>query len=260
MPLTGLVSITPEIILSDALSSGPAIPLTGFGFRQSISSSINGDDIWPGTTPSLPIPPDAGEQMSMVSTSVADSSVGTGARTVQIRYLDNNGDPKEETITTNGTTVVNTVVTNIRFVQEIHALTAGSDLLTVGTIILFKTGTPSQIYTQIQPGTNQSLNTARMVPNGKILLITEFNCSGGSAVGGKSADIRLRSTSHRGVLIPRLFHFVDNFLAFNSSTHRDYDYPIIIPSLGIVKFTAYTSNAGADVQASWQGILINTPA
>ena len=96
--------LTPEIILSDALSSGPAIPLTGFGFRLSISVSTNGDDIWPGMATTLPIPPNAGEQMSVVSTSAADSSVGTGARTIQIRYLNNNGDPKEETITTNGTT------------------------------------------------------------------------------------------------------------------------------------------------------------
>lgn len=259
MVLTGLQEITPEIIFSDSISSSPVIPLTGFGFRLSISATINGDDMWPGISTTLPIPPDIGERMQIVSTSASDSVAGTGIRTIQIHYLDNIGNPQEETIATNGTTPVLTVATNIRFVQEIHAITTGSNLLAVGTITIASSTTPANIYTQIQPGTNQSLNTSRMVPNGKILLITQFNASGGAASGGRSADIRLRITSHHGTLTPRLFHFVDDVLVFNSGTHRIYDYPIILPSFGIVKCTSYTSVAGADVQASWQGILINTP-
>lgn len=259
MVLIGLKQVTPEIIFSDSISSGHTIPLNGFGFRLSISTAINGDDTWPGTATSIPIPPDIGEQMQIISTSASDSSAGIGARSIQIHYIDNSGNPLEETVTTNGTTPVLTIATNIRFIQDIHVITAGSNLLTVGTITIASSITPTNIYNQIQPGTNQSLNTSRMVPNGKILLITQFNASGGAASGGRSADIRLRTTSHHGILTPRLFHFVDNFFAFNSGTSRRYDYPIIVPAFGIIKCTSYTSLTGADVQASWQGILIDTP-
>lgn len=258
MSLTGLRPITDRIIITDSLSGGLSQPLTGFGFRLAVTNVINGNDIWPGPSPILPIPPDTGEQMTLVSTSSADSAAGTGIRSVFVHYLDANGNPQTEVVLMNGTNNVNTVATNIRFVQDIHSATAGSNLLAIGSITIFKTGFPSTIYNQILPGTNQSLNTSRMVPAGKVLLITQFNVSGGSSIT-RTADVRMRATSHDGILQPRLFHFIDDFIVVNNSTNRRYDYPPVIPSFGIVKCTSYTATGGIDIQSSWQGLLINTP-
>lgn len=233
--------------------------LRSFGLRLNISVATNGDDIWPGTATTLPIPPDAGEQMQLQSTSASDAAAGIGVQTIHLHYLDNTGTPNTETVTMNGVTPVLTLATNIRFVQEIHTITAGSNLLAVGTITISTAGVPATVYTQIQPGTNQSLNTARMVPAGKTLLITDFNASSGAAAGGKSADIRLRVTSHEGSITPRIFHFADNFLGFSSGTDRKYSSPVLVPSLSIVKCTSYTTAGGSDVQASWEGFLINNP-
>lgn len=260
MTITGILPVSGvQDLIIDSLSGGSARPLQGFGFRVSISNVVNGDDVWPGTATTLPIPPDAGEQMTVVSTSASDTAAGTGVRTIMIHYLDASGNPQTETITTNGVTGVNTVAVNIRFVQDIHALTVGSNGLAVGTVTIATTGTPTNIYTQIQPGTNRSLSTARMVPLGKVLVIRSFSASGGAAAGGKSADIRLRITSHHGLLLARVFQFQDNFLAFNSGTFRTYDPPIIVPAFTIVKCTAYATAAGSDVQSSWNGVLIPTP-
>lgn len=259
MATTGLLPSIEEQDYTDSISSGTAIGLRGFATRLAVSAAVNGDDIWLGTATTLPIPPDVGEQMQLVSTSASDGAAGTGARTVNIHYIDAAGIMKSETVTMNGVTPVLTVATNIRFVQEIHALTTGTNLLAVGTITISKAGVPATVYTQIQPGTNQSLNTARMVPANMVLLITAFNCTGGAAVGGKVADIRLRATSHERLLIPRIFHFIDNALLFNSSASRIYEKPIVVPSLSIVKCTSYATVGGADVQASWEGFLINTP-
>lgn len=164
----------------------------------------------------------------------------------------------------NGVTAVPTVATNIRFIQEIHALTVGTNLAAVGTISISQFGVPATVYSTITPGMNRSLNTARMVPADKTLIIRSFNASGGASAGGKSADIRLRSTSHHGLILPvspnPVFILEDNFLAFNSGTNRLYnETPIIIPSFAVVKCTAFASLAGADVQASWFGILIPNP-
>jgi len=259
--IIGLYPIgTTSVDFLDDLSSGKAQLLTGFGTRLNISTAATGDDIWTGTAAVIPIPPDAGEQMTLVSTSDEDGAAGkTGALTVMIHYLNASGLPTVETVTMNGKTPVNTVATNIRFVQEIHVKTAGSNLLAVGTITIYKLGSASTIYNQILPQTNISLNTARMVPSNKICLIWTFNSSAG---GGKAADIRLRVTSHEGILYPKIFIFKDNMMMLDNANARIYRTPRVIPPLGIIKITAFAVSAvgGANVQGSWEGILIDVPS
>jgi hypothetical protein len=85
----------------------------------------------------------AGAQRSIKSSSTNDSSAGTGARTVKITYFTLTGStvagPFTETITTNGTTAVNTVATNICFVEKIEVMTIGSTGSNVGAINLYST-------------------------------------------------------------------------------------------------------------------------
>ena len=251
LPLGGI-----EVNFRDDLSTGKAQLINGFGSRTSVSTATNGDDVWTGTATTLPIPPDGGEQMTIVSTSVEDANGKTGVTSVTVLYLDAIGTVKQETITMNGKTPVNTVATNIRFVQELHTNTTGSNLLAVGTITVYRTGSATTIYNQIEPGTNQSLNTARMVPVGKVCLIWGFNCSAG---GGKSADIRLRSTCHNGILFPRIFHFMDNAFLLDNGADRSYRTPKVFPEFSIIKVTSYANTGGANVQASWEGILLDAP-
>lgn len=261
MSLTGLLPFDGKRIrFTDNISSGEILQLRAFGFRNAISAVVTGDDIWSGTATTLPIPPDAGEQMQAVSTSANDTLAGTGAQKIMVHYIDHNGNEQMEIINMNGVAPVLTAATDIRFVQRMHVIQTGINLFAAGTITISKAATPAQVYDQIQPGTNQSLNTSRMVPAGKTLLIDSFNVSGGAAAGGKSADIRLMITSVHGILYPRLFQFQDNFLSFNSGTARRYDEnPITAPSFAIVKCTAYALVGGSDVQASWTGKLINNP-
>ncbi len=259
MVVTGLIPGIGHIDFADSISGGTSEELSAFGSRSAVSTATNGDDIWVGTATTLPIPPDAGEQMQVVSTSALDNGGGTGIRTLDIHYIDANGAAKEEIITMNGITAVSTVATNIRFVQEIHAFTVGSNGVAVGTITIFQSGAPATVYTQISPGFNRSLNTARMVPANKVLLIRSWSCSGGAAAGGKTADIRLRITSHHGSLIARVFQGQDNFIIFNTGIFKTFEPPIVVPAFGIVKCTSYATVGGADVQASWFGILLTAP-
>ena len=60
--------------------------------------------------------------MTIVSTDAGDTFGGNGVNSLQIHYLDANGDAKTETVNMNGLTGVNTVATDIRFVQYIHSL------------------------------------------------------------------------------------------------------------------------------------------
>lgn len=77
-------------------------------------------------------------QRSIKSSSVNDTSAGTGARTVTINYLNTSFQLKSETITLNGTTAVNTVSTDIAFIENIIVSTVGTTGGgNAGTISLF---------------------------------------------------------------------------------------------------------------------------
>lgn len=80
-------------------------------------------------------------QRSLASSSASDAAAGTGARTVRITYFSWDGTtmlgPFTETVTLNGVTPVNTVGTNICFIEKMEVMTAGSGGVAAGTISLF---------------------------------------------------------------------------------------------------------------------------
>jgi len=124
---------------------------------------------------------------SIASSSASDSSAGTGARTIKIVYLDENSlGPYETTVTLNGTSYVNTSVSNICFIERIQVLTVGSGDSNAGTLTL-KAATAGGGVTigTITAGNNQTLWAHHYVPTGKTINITGF--SGGhsnTVVGG----------------------------------------------------------------------------
>lgn len=264
MSITGLLPVGLDFLpYTDDIAAGPVQFFNAQGVRVNVSTAANGDDIWSGAATTIPIPASTGVQMSAVSTSANDTGAGTGIRTVEIHYLDASGDPQEEILTLNGVGAVNTVATDIRFVNDFYALTVGGLTGAAGTITLFLTGTPATVYTQINVGHYKHSNTARMVPNGKVLLIESFAVSGGAAIGGKSAQINLRSTSHHGLLLPvspnAVWHKNASVFVFNSAQFIVFETPILIPSLAAVKCTSFATGAGADIAANWYGKNVTSP-
>lgn len=112
----------------------------------------------------------SGAQRSIVSTNANDTAAGTGARTVRIRYFKNDGiGPWLETITLNGTTPVNTVNTDIRFIESMEVLTVGSNGTNVGTINLkATTAGAGATFGSIAPGDNKTFWGHHYVGTGKI--------------------------------------------------------------------------------------------
>ena len=179
-----------------------AEPFGDFGQRLTLATGVAGDDVWDGTAVLIPRPPTAGEQMTLVSTSISDTSAGTGIRSLEVHYLDANGSAQVETVTLNGTTPVNTVATNIRFVNDLHALTVGSGESAAGTITCYNLGAATTIYNQISAGSNRDVTCSKMVPAGKNFFLTGWSCSGTAA---KPLSVRLRATAHFGQIISGCF-------------------------------------------------------
>lgn len=82
--------------------------------------------------------PTSNAQRSVSSNNAADTSAGTGARTIRITYYTSTyTGPFTETLTLNGTANVNTVNTNICFIEKIEVVTVGSGGTNAGVISLF---------------------------------------------------------------------------------------------------------------------------
>lgn len=120
---------------------------------------------------------------SLVSSSASDTAAGTGARTVMITYYDSslNG-PFTETLTMNGTTAVNTVNTNICFIERMDVVTGGSSGGNNGIISLTVAvgGAGGSIGT-IAVLDNQTFWAHHYVTTGKTTTIVNLNV--GAAAG-----------------------------------------------------------------------------
>lgn len=130
----------------------------------------------------------AGAQRSVVSSSAADASAGTGARTIKITYYTVSAGvisgPSTETITMNGTTNVNTVATNICHVEKIEVITVGTGLTNAGTISLFaSTAGGGGTIATIPTGDKVTKYGHHFVPSGKTCLVYDFSMMNNASSG-----------------------------------------------------------------------------
>jgi len=124
-------------------------------------------------------------QRSIKSSNVNDTAAGTGARQVRITYLNTSYELKTEDITLNGTTAVNTVATDIAFLEKMEVIVTGNQGGgNAGTISIYtQTGGGGSVWGSIATSDNMTYWAHHYVPSGKtcyLLCIT----SGGSVVGG----------------------------------------------------------------------------
>ncbi len=194
----------------------------------------------------------AGIQLELVSSSANDTGAGTGARTIRIVYIDSNGDMQTENVTLNGTTPVNTVATNIAFIQWICVSSAGSNNYPAGNISLRNTaGTTT--YDYIVAGGNQSNRGTFTVPTGHKGYITGWNCS-----SIKKCDVRLRATCFRDdrSLNLGVFHFQDATIQKDSANYREFKASLEIPAGATVKLSAIGYDANSDAIGSFDIVII----
>ena len=125
-------------------------------------------------------------QRSVSSASASDTSAGTGARQIKITYLDQTGaGPYTETVTLNGTSAVNTVATNIAFIEKAEVVSVGSTGSNVGIITVFiGAAGGGGAYCTIAATSNQSYWCHHYVPTGKTCNITGMSGSNNNASNG----------------------------------------------------------------------------
>jgi hypothetical protein len=134
-------------------------------------------------------------QRSVSSASANDSSAGTGLRTLRIVYYDNTGaGPFTTDVTMNGTTAVNTSVSNIRYIEEMHALTVGSGGVNAGIVTIFNsTGGGGGAIGKINASDNRTFWAHHYVATGKIANITGISAGSTSTTVGCGSLFILRA-------------------------------------------------------------------
>ena len=166
--------------------------------RNPAVGNVTIEDVW--DLGGLMVYPTAGEQWELISTSTLDTAAGTGARTIQVKYLDDNYVEQVETVTMNGTTAVTLAANDSFRPQRIETLTAGSTGENQGTITL-QVASGGNPRGAMLASENVSMSSHYTVPAGKtafiISVIEEIN---------KNEDVTLeyrRTTGTNGVFITR---------------------------------------------------------
>lgn len=124
--------------------------------------------------PRIYVEPQSQAQRSVVSTSVNDSNPnGSNAKAIKLTYLNSNYDLRSEVVFLNGTTPVNTVATDIRFIESMEVV-KGSDA--AGAIKLMAlTGGLGAELAAIGSATSQTFMCHHYVPSGSICSIISWN-------------------------------------------------------------------------------------
>ena len=261
------VKIDSTLDIARGVVPGYAI-LRGFGERDSIGTTAQGEDLTrinelsatpssPASDTFIPRPAEAGEQMTVISESDADNGgSATGILTLRVVYLDGSGNQQQTTVTLNGQAAVDLTPSDVMFVQEMHALTVGSNTVAEGHIRIYKKSDATLVYNMIAAGGNQSLVPHRMVPAGKMLYLRKWFAS--EATNAKRVRVRLRADCTNEIPPVRQ---ADVFL-FKSVTAIDssgspFDLAYAIPALSVVKASAWAQVSGAEASINWWGVLID---
>jgi hypothetical protein len=135
-----------------------------YGTNSDIDTASVPEDVWEAGGVYTGFPSSA-ENIEILSSSAADASAGTGARTVRVMGLDADFNSLSETITLNGTTPAASVGQFIR-VHTATVLSAGSGGVNAGTITVRQATTEANVFLNLNPGRNQSNCSAYTVPAG----------------------------------------------------------------------------------------------
>lgn len=109
-------------------------------------------------------------QMEIVSTSVNDTAIGTGAQQVTLEFFNKEWEWATETITLNGTTVVNTVATDIYRIDKMYT---NKGNIAAGTITLKDTGAVA-LYGQINQYQTFMERAIHYVKKGYTCVVTDI--------------------------------------------------------------------------------------
>jgi hypothetical protein len=186
--------------------------------------------------------------LKVSSSSTADTSAGTGARTVEIDGLDTNYDEISETVTLNGQTAVNTTNEFLR-INRMVIKSAGTGGQNAGVIYAgtgtVTTGVPANKYATIAIGDNQTVMALWTVPRGYTAYLLQTDITVATTQNNKYCTVHLVARPNGEV-----FQIKDKFVKAESSVHQAYTIPLNFEEKTDIEVRAIGDSAGADIAIS----------
>jgi len=227
-----------------------------FGYNADADSAAE-ETVWPPGTaiPYLASP----VTMKVSSSSAADvNTSGTGAWTVFIKGINNNGEEASETVALNGQTAVNTATT-YSFIQSVTVLAVGTGGANAGNIYVgtgtVTAGVPAVIHGFAGLGENNSLTGAWQCPTGHTAYVTYGSISSGTESGAQFITGRLKLMGSNGVQrTAAIVTFANGLYPF------DFTFPVKINAGERVTATVKTTADNEAVSSYFQIVLVeDTP-
>lgn len=192
-------------------------------------------------------------QRSLVSSHIDDDIVRTGARTVKITYYDENmAGPYEEIVNMAGTTAVNTVNTNICYIEKMEVASVGSQLGNIGTITL-KAGTAGGGVTigTIAAGDNATYWAHHYIAENKTMALVSFI---GSIKGMDTGALEIRKTIPTDSNHPECS--VTSKLRIPPGTSNAFNFSVPILIVGPAMVTMYGRSDSSSNTLDWSVAMI----
>lgn len=224
-------------------------------YKFGYNPDVNGDEetVWEqgGNYPWL----DSAVTMFVSSTSVNDTSGGSGANTILIQGLDEDYVEIEETITLNGQTQVATQLSYLRVYRAFVTL-AGSSGTSGGTIYIGSSGATGgvpngTVYANLSIG-NQTQIAAYTVPAGHTLYLDEINITAALSLANK----RVNGSFHTRDFGSNVFRTRFINVLQSSQLKQLFKYPQEFAEKTDVEIRVSTNTTNNPIAASFQGVLI----
>lgn len=215
-----------------------------FGFNSDVDDSL--ETVWSqgGLYSYLA----SASTLKISSSSTADTSAGTGARTVTIYGLDSNYDEISETITLNGQTSVDSTKEYLR-INRMVVNTAGSGEQNAGVIYAgtgtVTVGVPANVYASIAIGDNQTLMCLWTVPRGYTAYLSQIDISMNTEVANKFGTVSIVARPNGGV-----FNVQDKFSLSQNIITQSFSYPRKYGEKTDIEVRAIASSSNANLSVS----------
>lgn len=231
------------------------------GHRSVTVFGYNGDvdqtevTIWPYT--GLTQHPATAIQMKVSSSNAADTSAGTGARTVLIEGLDADYNEISEVVTLSGQTAVTTTNSYLR-INYAAVATAGSGQSAAGDIYIgtgtVTAGVPATVYDLIKFNYNDTVTGHYTVPAGYTAYLMQGMFSAGQASGSTSVQGRLMTVGIDGIRRTAAITTINN-----GTADYAFEFPIAIPEKTDIEATAIGSANNNSCASMFVILLIAGP-
>lgn len=226
--------------------------ITKFGHNVDIDTGA-AEDIW--NQGGLYVAPTTARVHNITSTSVNDTSAGTGMRTVLIRGVNGSYVATSETITMNGTSNVATVNSYLH-IHLMQSQTAGTSGVNEGTITA-TAQTDATVTCSMVIGQGQSESAIYLVPTGYTAYIMKLRARMNNSTANSAATVNLYTIPFGLSLQLKTSIGLNN----TGSSFVELDYsnsaPFIVPEKSFIKIRCESvTNNNTDVQGEYDLILV----